>query len=129
MNDPKYQPGQEVEAMWNGWGAYENAVVKTVIHMYIVEFPNHGNVTLNVYESQVRLPAPPQEEAWEKATMLIAFRAAERRGWNYTSGAIDEFNKETRHQVYQTLGSAGIKITAEVKSDVRRLIQVADSCC
>lgn len=130
MQEPKYQVGQEVEAIFNGYVEYKPATIVGVAYEYTVQFDfdgyhNHG--TAQRTEDQVRLPRPSEDEAWEKATMLIGKRNYIRGTTNYINPFNAAFDRETRHQVYQILGSAGIKITDEVKQDVRRLIGIADS--
>lgn len=127
MNDPKYQVGQEVEVdtPWDGW---MSGSIKEAKLFYIVEIKGEPGSSYRFVEGNIRLPRPSEEEAWEKATMLIGKRGYERYEYCCLNGSeVGDWHRETRHQVYQILGSAGIKITDEVKADVRRLIGVADS--
>lgn len=129
MEQPKFQVGQQVEAFWSNLIGYLPAnVTKIEAHYtYTVQYPTRSNATDELTENQIRPPRPTEEEAWEKATMLIGQRAYI-KGKPITVYPFNEnFNRETRHQVYQLLGSAGIKITDEVKADVRRLIEVSDT--
>jgi hypothetical protein len=131
MNDPKFEVGQQVEATWHGLFTapdYKPAHITGSKYVYTVKFndqPEAGSYQRD--EDQIRLPRPSVEEAWEKATMLIGIRAHEKGEYcclDHPEKLV--FDKETRHQVYQILGSATIRITDEVKADVRRLIGIAD---
>lgn len=129
MNEPKYQVGQKVDALWSHTVGYLPGRVESVTatYRYGVVFPIRGHFVSSLTEDQIRLPRPSPEEAWEKAVMLIGLRASEKRGRLLVLEGIVAWNTETRHQCYQILGSAGIKITDEVKRDVRRLTTIADS--
>lgn len=129
MNEPKYQVGQKVEAQISNFSSssFAPATITGVRYSYTVSF-NVPNTSVLRDENQIRLPRPSEEEAWEKATMLIGIRSRKKGEYCCLDGQEKlDFDRETRHQVYGILGSAGIKIEPEVKADVRRLIGVADS--
>lgn len=127
MNEPKYQVGQEVEATYRSSLVHESAIVKGVRLVYRIEFTSLPGITVDRDEDQIHERRPSPEEAWEKATMLIGIRSREKGEYCCMDGQEKlDFDKYTRHQVYQILGSASIRITDEVKRDVRRLIGVAD---
>lgn len=132
MNEPKYQVGQEVEAEYTSNVGFVPAAISSVEARYIYHLRFTDRIAApGIYErneGQIRLPRPSEEEAWEKATMLIGKRGYERYEYCCLNGEeVEDWHRETRHQVYQILGAAKITITDEVKRDVRRLVQVADS--
>lgn len=127
MSDPKFQAGQQVEAYYNSSVGYVPGVVQTVEtkHTYHVRV-THPVVTIYaVFEDEIREPKPTPEQAWEKVGLLIGHRAYSKSEVAYWEE--DKHDRETRHQCYQILGAAQVKITDEVKDKVRRLIELADN--
>lgn len=126
---PKFEVGQEVEAQWNSFSSdYIPATITNIKVAYTVRFNKEGFTGhYQRGEDEIRLPKPSPEQAWEKAIMVIGARGAAQANYCCLDGdEVEDFNRETRHQAYQILGAASIRITDEVKRDVRRLIGIAN---
>lgn len=125
MNEPKHHAGDAVVAELDRVNGYKPARIVGTKVVYLIVFDGYA-ATHERTEDKIRERIGP-EEAWEKATMLIGIRSNEKGKYCCLDGQEkSDFDKETRHQVYQLLGSASIRITEEVKTDVRRLIGIAD---
>lgn len=120
--EPKFEQNQSVEAEELYSGDYRPAVVKRAHITYTVVFTDSGKSAERA-EDQIRLPRPTEEEAWEKAAMVIGRRGYLRLDYCcMNSSEAEDFDRETRHQVYKILVTAGVKFTDEVKNRVRKLI-------
>ena len=96
MENPRYAIGQEVEALVSGFQAdYAPATIKKIKYQYTVTFTDTCYANAQRTEDQIRPPRPSEEEAWEKATMLIGKR-------NYirgTTNSISPFNADRKSVV------------------------------
>lgn len=96
-----------------------------VIYTYKLRYPDGRKDTSGRQYYTYQLEAAPKltkEEAWIDVTLLVGKRSRSPLTW-----ASEAWKRETRHQCYVILGSAGVKMEDDVKERVRKLIARADS--